>query len=205
MALYRSEIAVRKVSRCVLLFLGGYLSAPAQTPTPTLVDKPKAKQQASPSPRPIVVAQPTGGATEIAPPQNKVPDTQKPATSVRGSIEILSDTMGVDFGPYLRRLHVQIEDHWFPLIPDLARPPIRTSGSVVLEFAIMQDGTVQGLTVIHSSGTVALDRAAYGGILNSAPLPRSPAEFNGGFLRLRCNFLYNPDNKPVQAPTPEKK
>lgn len=119
-------------------------------------------------------------------------------------MEILSDTMGVDFGAYMKRLHVQVEDHWLKLIPDVALPPILKSGSVTIEFAIMKDGSLQGETVVHSSGNVALDRAAYAGIINSAPLPRLPAEFSGPFLRLRCSFFYNPAKQPEKAPVSDK-
>lgn len=121
-----------------------------------------------------------------------------------GGMTILSDTMGVDFGPYMKRLHDTVEDHWRKLIPDIALPPIMKSGAVTLEFAIMKDGSVRGETVVRSSGDVALDRAAYGGIINAAPLPRLPAEFGGPFLRLRCSFFYNPDRKPAEASAPEK-
>jgi TonB family protein len=116
-----------------------------------------------------------------------------PKVDVRGGMEILSDTMGVDFGAYMKRLKVTVEDHWFPLIPEDALPPMMKKGRVVIDFAIMKDGSVQGLTVVSSSGDVALDRAAYGALLNAVPLPRLPVEFSGPFLRIRAAFYYNPD------------
>ncbi len=117
----------------------------------------------------------------------------RPKVDVRGGMEILSDTMGVDFGVYMKRLKVTVEDHWFPLIPEDALPPMMKKGRVVIDFAIMKDGSVQGLTVVSSSGDVALDRAAYGALLNAVPLPRLPAEFTGPFLKIRAAFYYNPD------------
>jgi TonB family protein len=117
----------------------------------------------------------------------------RPKVDARGAMDILSDTMGVDFGPYMKRLHVTVEDHWFPLIPEDALPPMMKKGRVVIEFAIMKDGSLQGLTVVSSSGDTALDRAAYGALLNAVPLPRLPAEFTGPYLKIRAAFYYNPD------------
>jgi hypothetical protein len=39
-------------------------------------------------------------------------------------VDILSDTQGVDFGPYLRRILSDIKRNWEPLIPEEARPPL---------------------------------------------------------------------------------
>jgi TonB family protein len=122
----------------------------------------------------------------------------RPKNDHRGSMDILSDTMGVDFGPYMKRLHVTVEDHWFPLIPEVALPPMMKKGVVVIEFAIMQDGTIKGAQVVVSSGDSALDRAAYGALLNASPVPRLPREYTAGFLKIRAAFYYNPDKNDFQ-------
>ncbi|HEY6308952.1 MAG TPA: TonB family protein [Candidatus Angelobacter sp.] len=122
----------------------------------------------------------------------------RPKVDARGAMDILSDTLGVDFGPYMKRLHVTVEDHWFPLIPEVALPPMMKKGRVVIEFAIMKDGSIQGLTVVSSSGDNALDRAAYGALLNAVPLPRLPVEFTGPFLKIRAAFYYNPDKNDFE-------
>jgi TonB family protein len=106
-------------------------------------------------------------------------------------MEILSDTGGVDFRPYMERLHVHVQDHWTPLIPEEALPPMMASGSVTIEFAILKDGTIRGMKLFRSSGHVALDRAAWGAITSSIPLPPLPAEFTHDYLLLRCGFIYN--------------
>jgi len=117
----------------------------------------------------------------------------KPKVETRGNMEILSDTRGVDFGPYMRRLHVTVEDHWYPLIPEIALPPVMKRGKVIIVFAIMKDGSIQALKVEGSSGDGALDRAAYGALTNAVPLPKLPVEFNGDYLLIRAVFYYNPD------------
>lgn len=114
-----------------------------------------------------------------------------PNTNMRGDVEILSDTMGVDFGPYLQRVLFRIKMNWYNLIPEVARPPLMKKGKLIIQFAIMKDGTVQGMVLQATSGDTYLDRAAWGGITASDPFDRLPLEFGGNYLALRIKFIYN--------------
>jgi TonB family protein len=114
-------------------------------------------------------------------------------TAVTGPLEILSDTMGVDFGPYLQRVLHDVRLNWYNLIPESARAPIMKKGKVTIEFAILKDGSVGGMKLVSTSGDVALDRGAWGGITASSPFPPLPSEFGGQYLGLRFAFYYNPD------------
>ncbi len=115
-----------------------------------------------------------------------------------GNIDILSDTQGVDFGPYLSRVLQSVRQNWYTLIPEVARPPLLERGQVKIEFAITRDGKVAGMRLIGPSGDVALDRAAWGGITASNPFPPLPNEFRGPYLALRFHFLYNPTKKDLE-------
>ena len=112
-----------------------------------------------------------------------------------GAMEILSDTQGVDFGPYLQRILEEVRQNWYHLIPESAE---MKKGKLALEFAIMKDGHVQGLKLVTTSGDVALDRPAYGSITASDPFPPLPNEFNGPYLELRFRFYYNPDKGELE-------
>jgi TonB family protein len=114
-------------------------------------------------------------------------------TAVTGPLEILSDTMGVDFGPYLQRVLHDVRLNWYNLIPESARAPIMKKGKVTIEFAILKDGKVGGMKLVSTSGDIALDRGAWGGITASSPFPPLPSEFGGQYLGLRFAFYYNPD------------
>ena len=46
------------------------------------------------------------------------------ATNLHSNIDVLSDTMGVDFGPYLSRVLHDIKRNWYNLIPEEARAPL---------------------------------------------------------------------------------
>lgn len=118
-----------------------------------------------------------------------------PQHQVMGGAEILSDTMGVDFAPYLARIQHDINRNWQAIIPEAAMPPLMKRGKVVIEFAITKDGKIAGMRIPGGgqSGDVSLDRAAWGGITASNPFPPLPTEFHGDYIAIRCYFFYNPD------------
>jgi TonB family protein len=120
------------------------------------------------------------------------------ASAAMGPLDVLTDTQGVDFGPYLKRVVDNVRRNWYDLIPESARAPLMKKGKVSIEFAIMKDGRVAGMQIVGPSGDVALDRAAYGGITSSNPFPPLPDEFNGQYLALRFHFFYNPDRSDLQ-------
>jgi TonB family protein len=121
-------------------------------------------------------------------------------SKVYGNAEVLSDTMGVDFDPYLKRVVNDVRMNWYSLIPDSALPPFLKKGKVMIEFVIEPNGNVAGMHIVegNSSGDVSLDRAAWGGITKSNPFQPLPREFKGPYLRLRFRFFYNPEKGELQ-------
>ena len=109
------------------------------------------------------------------------------------NMRIVSDTQGVDFNDYMRRLHVIIESHWLPLLPESINPPISTRGVTGIDFKILPNGDIGGITIISPSGTQALDRAAWGSISSTGKLPPLPKEFHGPLLELQGGFYVNED------------
>jgi TonB family protein len=105
--------------------------------------------------------------------------------------EILTDTMGVDFGPYLTRITQIVKQNWYNLMPPSVYPPISKQGKLAIEFVILKDGKVSNMAVRASSGDVPLDRAAWGSITASNPFPPLPKEFPGQILGLRFYYFYN--------------
>jgi TonB family protein len=105
--------------------------------------------------------------------------------------EILTDTMGVDFGPYLTQIVQIVKQNWYILMPPSVYPPILKQGKLAIEFVILKDGKTTGMAIRTSSGDVALDRAAWGSITASTPFPPLPKEFPGQLLGLRFYYFYN--------------
>lgn len=111
-----------------------------------------------------------------------------PNFSTEGPL-ILSDTRGVDFGPYLARVVSAVRRNWYAVIPESAR--LGQKGRVAVVFEILKDGSVPQLRLVQSSGADPLDRAALSGIRASVPFDPLPPEFTGNHLVLQFIFLYN--------------
>jgi hypothetical protein len=108
-----------------------------------------------------------------------------------GKVEILSDTRGVDFGPYLNQILKNVRENWYHLVPKCAE---MMKGKLAIEFAITKEGKVADMKLVARSRAITLDRAAWGSITASNPFPPLPNEFTGPFLALRLRFYYNPDS-----------
>jgi TonB family protein len=112
-----------------------------------------------------------------------------------GALDILSDTQGVDFAPYLQRILQNVRENWYHLIPESAE---MKKGKLQIQFAITKDGKVADMRLETSSGDVALDRPAWGSITASNPFPPLPSNFTGPYLALRFRFYYNPDKADLE-------
>jgi TonB family protein len=137
-----------------------------------------AAQQTQPLPAPVT----PGKAIQLA------AEAAAHDKSQTGSIDILSDPLGVDFVPYLRDLLPIVRNNWYQAIPLNA---LTQKGKVAIEFAILKNGQLTGMKLFATSGSDPLDRAAWAGITASAPFQPLPTEFKGEHLVLRFRFFYN--------------
>jgi TonB family protein len=128
------------------------------------------------------------------PPKRGAVVTLYGAEGKSGNVEILTDTQGVNFGPYLKDALATVRKNWYALIPSDAKTK---KGKLAVEFAIKQDGHIAGLKLVSVSGDEALDRAAWGGITASDPFPALPSAFTGSYLALRFRFYYNPSTSDL--------
>ncbi len=111
--------------------------------------------------------------------------------SVRNGVEILSDTNGVDFGPYIQQALQLIKRSWLSLIPEEARPHGTLRGETLIRLTILPDGRIRAMHLDESSHNVDIDRAAWGGITGVGQFPALPPEFKGPSLELRIDFFTN--------------
>ena len=110
---------------------------------------------------------------------------------VKTGVDVLSDTMGVDFDPYLKKIIREIYNTWIPLIPEEARPPLNKQGVTQIRFTILPDGRIGAMHLDGSTQDQALDRAAWGSITGVGQFPPLPKEFHGPNLELRIHYLVN--------------
>jgi TonB family protein len=127
---------------------------------------------------------------------NASPAGEHYSASAQDQAEILTDTMGVDFGSYLTRITQIVRQNWYSLMPPSVYPPQRKQGKLSIEFVILKDGKTTGMVVHTSSGDMALDRAAWSSITASTPFPPLPKEFPGQLLGLRFHYFYNLKPEP---------
>lgn len=108
-----------------------------------------------------------------------------------GGPEILSDTQGVDFDPYLRRIIADIRRNWLPLIPEECRPPLSKEGETLIRFTILPDGRIGGMWLDGSTHDDAINRSAWGSITREGQFPPLPSQFHGPNLELRIHYYVN--------------
>lgn len=116
----------------------------------------------------------------------------------QSEVDVISDTMGVNFGPYLSRVLRAVRVNWYSRIPESARAPLMKKGKVSIQFDILKTGQIAAMQVVGTSGDPSLDGAAIGGINQSGPFPPLPPQFQGQYLALRFHFFYNPDTNDLR-------
>jgi outer membrane biosynthesis protein TonB len=135
-------------------------------------------QQASRAPR-------GGGGYESA------PSGGSRGRNLNAGPEILSDTLGVNFDPYLAKIMREIKETWIPLIPEEALPPLNKQGETQIRFIILPDGKIGGMVLEGSTHDDAINRSCWGSITGVGQFPPLPKEFHGPNLELRIHYFVN--------------
>jgi outer membrane biosynthesis protein TonB len=106
-------------------------------------------------------------------------------------IDLLTDTQGVNFDDYLRRVYLTVKQNWYSVMPESVS--LGDQGKVSLQFKIMRDGSVPDGDPrrVFGSGKEPLDRAAVSSIRGSNPFQPLPAQFKGDYIELRFTYYYN--------------
>jgi len=103
--------------------------------------------------------------------------------------QVLSDTQGYNFAPYINTVMTRIRSNWYALMPPSAiKGETARVGTI---FTITRQGTVTDLQLAPASGNQVLDKTAMSAIQISSPLLALPIDFKGDRLTLRVTFLYN--------------
>jgi outer membrane biosynthesis protein TonB len=106
-------------------------------------------------------------------------------------VEILSDTQGVDFTPYIRKLLATLQRKAEAFMPESAR--MGETGILYTTFQINPNGTLGTSDPIleRKSGKKDLDDNAITAIRASSPFDPLPSQFHGPYLKLRLILMYN--------------
>jgi TonB family protein len=144
----------------------------------------QAAQTGSPSNGSSTAKLPEAGNAPSASPSGKpLPSILR----VQSNLSILSNPMGVDFGPYSENLIEAIQKNLMSSVSSL-----RLGGpkDITLELVVLKDGTISAMKVVSSSGNDAVDQSTQTGITLSRPLPPLPGGFNGRSLNIRLQLSY---------------
>jgi hypothetical protein len=109
-----------------------------------------------------------------------------------GRVSLLSDTQGVEFGPYLTAWKKATQATWEKSFPQEFKESNLQNRRVVIRFKILPDGHIMdGSMVLEGrSGSTPLDSAAWHALTGSK-FSSLPSEFVGPYLELRTVFSYN--------------
>ena len=107
----------------------------------------------------------------------------------QGALDILSDTQGVDFGPYLQRILQDVKDNWYHLIPESAE---MKKGKLAIEFAITKDGKVADMRLVASSGDRCAGPSGLGKHYSLEPVSAAPERFHRAVPSTALPLLLQP-------------
>jgi periplasmic protein TonB len=96
------------------------------------------------------------------------------------------DPQGADFTRWVNNFKNEVYRNWIMPQPAL----MGFKGHVDFEFTVERDGTMTGLRLVRSSGTVALDRAAQNA-LTSSRLLALPDDYGPPRITMQVTFFYN--------------
>jgi TonB family protein len=134
------------------------------------------------------------GAAAVAGQSVSNASAEQSTDSVRSSspalgVEILSDTQGANFTPYLKHAIPMVKASWIGVLPDEA--PASLNGETVIHVTINPDGKISAMHLDGSSGQVKFDHAAWASITKIGQFPPLPKDFSDANLELRIHFSVN--------------
>lgn len=112
-------------------------------------------------------------------------DNQRGGQADTGA-DIQFDSMGVDFGPWLRRFKNQIERNW--LVPQAA---MSLRGRVAIQFWVLRNGSIVDLKVVQPSEISSFTTSALNALKLSNPTTPLPPEYPADKVLFTVTFHYN--------------
>jgi hypothetical protein len=137
-----------------------------------------------------MIGQTSGSRPTPAGSSETVNDSATPSGPLnqRLAVDILSDTQGVDFAPYIRQVLQTIGKSWSAVLPDAGASANDAQAETDIRFTISQDGKISAMLLAESAHQIKFDRAAWGSITGAGQLPSLPADFNGPNVTLSMHF-----------------
>jgi hypothetical protein len=106
--------------------------------------------------------------------------------------DILSDTQGVDFGPYMKQALQLMGRLWLSSASIKVAYADNAQTGTIIRFTISPEGKISAMQLVESAHEIEIDRAAWGAITGVGEFPPLPRAFSGPNLVLRVGFGVNP-------------
>jgi hypothetical protein len=149
---------------------------------------PPPSKPASIPPIPLQAAQPP---MHPSPP----PKSSAPSWCNTNGVHILSDTHGINFGPYIGKIVSDLNRNWAPLLPEETLAPLHMKGNTCIRITILPDGNLGAMHLDASNHDDQINRSCWTAITSEGQFPPLPAEFHGSNLEVVIVFQVNMDNK----------
>ncbi len=104
-------------------------------------------------------------------------------------VESLTPPASKEMKRYEKELMNRVRQKWYDLIPQSARQPQSTQGTVTVEVTVEANGALAGDSITLGSGDGELDDAALKAIQSASPFPPLPSSSKKLVFRFR--FQYN--------------
>lgn len=107
------------------------------------------------------------------------------------TIEMRTETEGVDFNEYLRDVYLSVKKRWSEKMPGSVTKG--QQGINTVEFHISQNGSVpkDSIKLVSSSEKADFDAASLRAVQEAIPFRDLPDKFSKPFVVLRFTFYYN--------------
>ena len=102
------------------------------------------------------------------------------------SVDMLSDTGGVNVNSYMKDMISDLRKQWLRLTADTANQPLTKKEETTITFGIAPDGTVSSMALNGSTHNVALDKTAWSAVQATSYLPPPTGSF-----KVRVHFVVN--------------
>jgi protein TonB len=156
--------------------------------TPVIVPSRPSKVLENPNVPPPTNAVPYGGGGAPALPYSS---TFSAAGGAANGGMGMTGSGGGDFGSkyswFVDAVRNRISSNW---IQSMVDPSVRFAPRATITFAILRDGSITNIQILHSSGNSSVDNSAVRAILSSSPVTKLPNDYSGSVVNVEFWFEF---------------
>ena len=126
------------------------------------------------------------GFAQNVPMQVAAWDTGRSRSSV--GVDILSDTQGIDFSPYVRQILKATNGSWQQVLAKDGRPAVKADAVTLIRIEVGRDGKLRSMQLEGDGRAAALDKAAWHSLAQLGSTGSLPPAYTGSGFAMRVHF-----------------